>query len=129
VLHVQLVTAVAPTSGSKLLAGHVVQAAVPFVSLYLPGAQATHGPPSGPVYPTLHGQSLVPGTESVFAGHATHSDEFRQFLYFPASQASHGPPSGPVKPGAQTQIVSPGIEVEPYGHPWHAVTDVAALML
>ena len=106
-----------------------MQGAVPFVSLYFPATHATHGPPSGPVYPMLHGHRLVPATESEFGGHATHADAFRQFLYFAASHATHGPPSGPVKPGAQKQMLSPVIEVEPDGHPWHAVTEVAVLML
>jgi hypothetical protein len=74
----------------------------------------------------LHGQRLVPGTESEFAGHATHSDEFRQFLNLPASHATHGPPSGPVKPAAQKQIVSPGIETDPGGHAEHCATDTAS---
>ena len=92
-----------------------MQAAVPLVFLYLPATHATHGPPSGPVYPTLHGHRLVPGTESEFGGHIWHSDEFRQFLYFPASHATHGPASGPVNPASQKHIVSPG-----------TVTDLAA---
>ena len=98
---------------------------VPFVALYLPGSQATHGPPSGPVYPTLHGQRLVPATESAFGGHPTHSDEFRQFLNLPASHATHGTPSGPVNPGAQKHIVSPGIEIELCGQDEHVSTDKA----
>ena len=35
-------------------AGHKVHAARLVVSLYVPIAQAVHGPPFGPVYPWLH---------------------------------------------------------------------------
>jgi hypothetical protein len=71
----------------------------------------------------------VPGTESEFGGQPTHADEFRQFLNFPASHAAHGPPSGPVNPGAQKQIDSPMKDTLLAGQPWHAVTDVAVVML
>ena len=102
---------------------------MPFVSLYLPGTHATHGPPSGPVYPTLHGQRLVPATESEFGGQRGQADEFRQFLYLPASHATHGPASGPVNPGAQRQMLSPAFAIEFSAHPRHDVTDVAVEML
>jgi hypothetical protein len=95
------------------------------VFLYFPATHATHGPPSGPVYPTLHGQRLAPGTESEFGGHAGQADAFRQFLYFPASHATHGPPSGPVNPGEQKQMVSPAIETEFCGHDEHVSFDKA----
>jgi hypothetical protein len=101
------------------LAGHVVHAAVPVLFLYLPGTHATHGPPRGPVYPTLHGQSVVPATESELAGHSTQADEFRQFLALPASHSSHAPKFGPVDPGAQKHVASPGIDTVPFGHAWH----------
>ena len=81
---------------------------MPLVSLYLPTTHATHGPPRGPVYPTLHGHRLVPGTESEFAGHVGQGDEFRQFLNVPAAHATHGPLSGPVNPVSQKHTVSPG---------------------
>jgi hypothetical protein len=68
------------------------------------------------VYPTLHGQSSVPATESAFAGHATHADEFRQFLNVPAAHGPHGPKFGPVNPGAQKQVASPAIDNVPSGH-------------
>jgi hypothetical protein len=103
----------------------VVTSLEPFVSLYLPAAHAIHGPPSGPVYPILHGQSLVPGTESEFAGHTGQADEFRQFLNLPASHATHGPPSGPVNPAEQKQMLSPGIETELCGHAEHVLFDTA----
>jgi len=74
--------------------------------LYLPATHATQGPPSGPVYPTLHGQRLVPGTESEFGGQRGHTDAFRQFLNLPASHATHGPTSGPVYPGLQEQALT-----------------------
>ena len=129
VLHEQFVTSVAARKGSKLFAGHVVHAAVPLVSLYLPGTHATHGPPKGPVYPMLHGHRLVPATEFEFGGHPTHSDEFRQFLDLPASHSSHGPKFGPVDPAAQKQVLSPGIDTVPSGQDKHDDTEVAVVML
>jgi hypothetical protein len=96
-----------------------VHAAVPLLSLYLPAAHATHGPPKGPVYPTLHGHSVVPATEFEFDGHSTHADEFRQFLAFPAAHDTHGPKSAPVDPPAQKQVLSPAIETVPCGHDTH----------
>jgi len=38
---------------------HKVHATDPVVVLYLPAAQAEHGPPSAPVCPTLHTQALA----------------------------------------------------------------------
>lgn len=50
--------------------------ALPDVSLYSPAAQALHAPPSGPVYPTLHLQSVrvvLPDALLVLGGHAVHA--------------------------------------------------------
>ena len=42
-----------------LAASHSVQATDPLVALYLPAAHARQAPPSGPVYPALHLQSVM----------------------------------------------------------------------
>jgi hypothetical protein len=46
-------------------AAQSVHAAEPAVSLYLPTAQAWHGPPFGPVWPALHAQAAA---EALAAG-------------------------------------------------------------
>ena len=48
--HVQSVMFLLPADELEL-SGQSVQFAEPFVSLYVPAAQAPHGPPSGPVKP------------------------------------------------------------------------------
>jgi len=58
-------------------AGQNIQSAVPFVALYLPGVQAVHSPPSGPVYPAKHEQSvtapeIILAGEYEFAGQLVH---------------------------------------------------------
>ena len=71
----------------------------------------------------------MPGTESEFDGHPTHTDEFRQFLDLPASHSSHGPKFGPVDPAEQKQVLSPGIDSVPSGQDKHDDTEVAVVML
>ena len=54
------------------LSGQRVQVALPFVGLYVPGAQFTHGPPSGPVNPLLQRQFVISPLHAgaaEFAGH------------------------------------------------------------
>jgi hypothetical protein len=70
----------------------------------------------------LHGQSVVPVTESEFGGQPTQTEEFRQFLYFPAPHETHGPKFGPVDPAAQKQVLSPAIETVPCGHDKQVLT-------
>ena len=53
-----------------------VQAAVPFVILYLPTAHNVHTPPSGPVAPALQTHAVItvlPGPETVFGGQIRHA--------------------------------------------------------
>ena len=62
----QVLAAVAPTVAEYVLAPQSVHAAEPVAVLYLPAAHAVHAslvqdaPPSGPVYPMLHLQDVIP---------------------------------------------------------------------
>ena len=57
-------------------AGQFVHNALPLLFLYDPRTQDVHPPPSGPVYPTLHLQEVIPPEfdigELLFVGHAEH---------------------------------------------------------
>ena len=92
----------------------------------VPAPHAAHGPPSGPVYPALHIQSIpasLPTALMEFAGQFTHAALPVSTLNFPATHAVHAPPSAPVKPAAHLQFVKaslPGGESEPAGHLAHA---------
>ena len=73
------------------LSGQRVQVALPFVGLYVPGAQFTHSPPSGPVNRVLHRQFVI---SPLHAGAAEFSGHIVQFAlasaaYCPASHISH----------------------------------------
>ncbi len=88
----------APAAVEKVPAVQTVQFALPVVFLDVPGRHAAHGPPLGPVYPTLHVQ-LVDAVQALhdapaFAGHATHE-------------------------GATAGLVE--VEKEPAGQPVHAL--------
>jgi hypothetical protein len=131
VLHVQFATAVAAMCGSKLPGGHVVQFAVPFVSLYLPATHATHGPPSGPLYPTLHGQRLEPATEFEFVGHARQADDPDELLNILAAHATQAPPFGPVNPALHVHAATAALalgEFEFAAHARHAVASFAPVL-
>ena len=68
-----------------------MQFALPLESLYVPEEQATHGPPSGPVYPVLHRQfvmSPLHAGAAEFAGH-TSQIALASGAYCPASHISH----------------------------------------
>ena len=52
----------AASDGEYLPAPHLAQAAEPGESLYVPAPHASHAPPSGPVYPALHWQILLPSS-------------------------------------------------------------------
>ena len=87
----------------------------PFKSLNVPATHAVHTPPSGPVWPSMHVQMVLPGPEKALAGqsshvaseilaapveylpleHFVHGVEPFASLYVPATQATHVPPSGP----------------------------------
>ena len=66
----QCVHAAAPAA-AYVSCAQVMHAAFPASALYVPAAQAAHGPPSGPRKPALHVQA-APGCECEFAGHARH---------------------------------------------------------
>jgi len=56
-------------------AAHAVHVALPDAVLYLPATHSEHEPPSGPVEPALHVQSVetkLPDGELEFAGHCMH---------------------------------------------------------
>ena len=133
-IHELLLTAA--TFDEYLPTSHDVQASEPFADLYSPAPHAMHVPPSSPVYPALHLQSValpLPGADHDCMGHATHvlmltaattpeyvppahsthaPDPFSA-LYVPITHASHCPPSGPVYPVLHLQSVTlplPGSE-------------------
>jgi hypothetical protein len=69
----QRVAAVAAVVIEYVPAAQLVHTALPVVVLKVPATQATHGPPPGPVYPTLQMQDVTAGLEMgalEFAGHA-----------------------------------------------------------
>lgn len=83
--------------GDDACAGHAVQLAAPLLFLKVPAAHATHGPPSGPVKPGLHLQSVrwpEPASAWEWAGQFWHSPS-ASFLKVPARHAPQGPPSAP----------------------------------
>ena len=53
-----LVNASLPPSEPEF-AGQEMHAPDPITDLYVPAGQAVHSPPSGPVYPALHEQSVT----------------------------------------------------------------------
>ena len=63
-----------------------------------------HGPPSVPMKPALHVQSVrdkLPTTDELEpAAHGVQALLPAVSLYLPGSHASHGPPSTPVKPAS-----------------------------
>ena len=79
-------------------APHAWHSASPYGSLYEPAAQGSHGPPSGPVKPPAHLQSLITallGGLRVNGGHAVQTDvEANVFA---------GQPSGALEPPLQTK--------------------------
>ena len=63
----------APVSGEYLPATHLVQDADTVVFLYFPAAQGPHGPPFGPVNPTLHEQYALLARLLELRGQTLHS--------------------------------------------------------
>ena len=131
-----------------------VHTAEPVALLYFPAAQPVHGPPLGPVYPSLHVQAersvLVTG-ELELLGHTTQADSTvapvvaKYFpvaqsvqvplpvpiLYFPAAHAEHTPPSGPVDPALHVQAVTTVLalgELEVLGHTTQSDSTVAPVV-
>ena len=87
--HVALLSSAAV--GEYMPTEQFVQSTLPFESLYVPEEQATHSPPSGPVYPMLHRQFVM---SPLHAGAAEFSGHIVQFAlasaaYCPASHISH----------------------------------------
>jgi len=143
----------APVPGEYLPPWHKVHAAEPLTSLYDPATHAVHVPPSRPVYPILHVQSVtssLPRPEYASEGHARQAafdvspvpDEYLPpwhkvqgddpitSLYDPATHAGHAPPSGPVCPILQVQsemVELPTPEKLKEGQIVHVAADVSAI--
>ena len=83
---------------------HAPHGALPLLDLNVPTAQATHGPPSGPVYPALHrhaASAALAATAAAFAGHAVHCALPCVFLYVSTAHPAQGPvPASPLNPGS-----------------------------
>ena len=77
-----------------VFAAHTSHAAVPDAFLNLPASHAGHGPPFGPVYPTLQEQDvtiMLPADEFEFAGHNVHAALPFVGLYVPTAHMLHCP--------------------------------------
>jgi len=99
--------------------GQSEHSALPAASLYVPATHAVHSPPSGPVCPALHLQSVrasLPVADvELDDGQAMHPALPAASLYVPATHAVHSPPSGPVYPALHLQAVTlsfPAADVE-----------------
>ena len=85
----------APTAPENVPPAQFTQASDPLVSLYFPASHARQTPPSGPEYPALHEQMLLPPPavfECACAGHALHVDSDVppvSLLYLPVGQIEH----------------------------------------
>ena len=120
---------------------HVVHAPLPDTFLYVPDAQATHGPPPGPEYPGTHMQPLigpVPDTEVEKLGHDVQLPDPEADLYFPATHAVHvarpDTLSAPVYPAEQRvqsdMFAAPPAPVSvhvPTGQAVHSATEYSDL--
>mmetsp|Transcript_89752 Transcript_89752/g.131392 ORF Transcript_89752/g.131392 Transcript_89752/m.131392 type:complete len:149 (-) Transcript_89752:949-1395(-) len=87
--------------GDVALVGHLLQAPLPTVSLYVPSSQAKQVSAWWLVYPVLQVHlvsALLPVSEFVFVGHDKQGAGPGLDLNAPAKQNSHGPPSGPEEP-------------------------------
>ena len=104
---------------------------LPLLALNLPSTHAKHAPPSGPVYPVLHWQSVsaVLASDAVdeSLGQLVHTVAAAVSMYVPAKQLSHG--SGPTAslkvPAAHSWHVPPSGPVYPALH-WQSVSAVLA---
>ena len=96
-----------------------VQAWLPEVFLNVGGVHASHKPPSGPVYPTLHLQSCSSTLDAgalEFGGHFRHK-EWLLALYVFMPHAVH----------ADIDVAAVDGEYLPGGQSEHVVTDVAPM--
>ena len=88
-------------------------------------------PPSAPVYPALHLQSVMTvlaSGESELAGQRlSHRALPKMLLYVPAEQGSQGPRSGPVYPSLHAHVLlpAPDFEDDNAGHRVHVSLDDA----
>ena len=109
-LHSQSVTLSLPAVDVESDDGQSKQSAGPTISLYLPATHAVHSPPSGPVYPAMHSQSVtlsLPAADVASDdGQSKHSALPAVSLYLPAGHAVHWSPSLPVYPASHTQSVT-----------------------
>ena len=130
------------------------QEAEPGEILYVPAVQIVQDPPSGPLDPLLHVQSLrasLPDGDDDWEGQLKHMlavvapeiveylpmpqlmhvlDEPGEILYMPATHSEHGPPSGPSAPALQVQAVAmrlPTGELEFDGQVSHVASPVLDL--
>ena len=109
---------VAPDAVEYLPTSHVVQGSDPDKALYLPASQLKHGPPSLPVKPAMHLQSVIDSLCSsawLQDGQVAHSALPVEYLYWPEGQ-----------PESQMQSLSlqlPPMEMEFCGHGVHAPSD------
>ena len=69
---------VAATTAEYVPPAHSTHTPDPFTALCLPAPQASHGPPSGPVYPALHRHIcllVLWAGDMVFSGHVKHRSD------------------------------------------------------
>ena len=115
-----------PAPGAEYFpAGQVVHGAAPASGLYFPAAHGAQGPPSAPLCPAPHLQSVTrvlplgeladsgqleqapaPGAEYFPAGQVVHAAAPASGLYFPAAHGAQGPPSAPLCPAWHLQSVA-----------------------
>ena len=93
------------------MAGHAKHNESPSTSLYVPEEHRVHGPPSGPEKPRIQPQSVLPGDESVFAGHFKHAVAALELINFPAAHGEHS-------------AVADELEYEPA---WHSMQTLFAM--
>jgi hypothetical protein len=127
-------------------AEQLVHSTLPVTALYFPATHAAHGPPLGPVYPTLHVQFVdtvqLLHEAPELVGHASqlvvrpvvlenspalqmvHAAAPVALLNVPGAQGVHGPPLGPVYPRLQMQDVTAGLEMGELAFAGHAKQDV-----
>ena len=85
---------------------HSVQLALPDEFFHVPAAHGVQGPPSDPVVPASHLQSVtsrLPSKELEFDGHAEHATSPGTSLYLPVLHITQASPLGPVNPATHLQ--------------------------
>ena len=89
VLHVQFLNNALPVPAVFVCHGQPVHPCGPSQSLYVPLAHSAHGPPSGPVNPATHEQTVIPATDDWFCAHRVHACTPVSALNVPGAQATH----------------------------------------